>query len=255
MARNVDPEPMGGPRGNGRVEVLSPTSVKVTITDREKNTNQYIIQYPQGVSMVKIGEWQLQAVDNVFVQLTPDKEEILYIRPLSGKFYIQFAGFGAEPGQLPTIRFQEKREYQGRPWLPERYECYPLYEVIAGGIYSGMMIVDRITYEWEYDENLEEFAHIGQKPSLHEAATTFLNVFGFEWQTDNLHYTAENYDAGGPTNIANVLPELEDILKSRKKIAQVSVENGFTVKESLDHGPYGMTREHLEIAMSQQSMM
>jgi hypothetical protein len=202
------------------------------------------------VDLVRIGEWPLQNVNNVFIQLTADEEDILYIRPLSGQFFIEFHGFGAEPGELPTIRFEEARDFNGRPWLPERYECYPLYEIVAGGEYSGMLILDRVVYEFEYDDVLEEFTIVGAKKNLHEQFMTFLNVFGFDLQHDNLVHTGAEFDAGGPTTIPNILPQLADTLRERGRLAQVEVKNGYTDKESLKTAPYGITRESLENAIS-----
>lgn len=255
MGITVIESPSGGPRGEGRIEVLSDTQVQVFLKDKDGKTSVHILEYPQGVNMVKIGNWQLQAVTDVFVQLTQDKLDIQYIRPRNGTFYVEFVRFGAEEGELPTIRYDEGgKPFPGAKWEnPERYKCYPLYEIVNLGQYEGMECLDVLTYEFEWDENLEEFAIVGSvRKKWHEHLITFLNVFGFDLQNDNLHYTGEEYDAGGPTTIANILPELEDILRSRKRLGQVTLGDGWIDSKSIGTGPFGMTKESLQAAMRAQ---
>ena len=250
--------PSGGPRGKGRIEVTSDTQIRVHITDREEKTSVHDLEFPQGVSMVKIGNWQLQAVEDVFIQLSEDKLDIKYIRPLNGTFYVEFARFGAEEGKLPTIRYAEGgKPFPGAKWEnPERNKCYPLYEIINLGAYEGMEVLDVLTYEFEWDENLEEFAIVGSKrKKWHEHLLSVLNVFGFDMQHDELHYTEEAYDAGGPTTIPNVLSELEDILQSRKKLAQVTLGDGWIDSKTIGTGPFGMTKESVQVAMQAQAQV
>ncbi len=245
--------PSGGPRGKGALEVINETQVRVTIVDRDDKTFEYMLEYSQGVKMVQIADWQLQAVDNTFIQLTQDKLDIQYIRPRDGTFYMTFARFGAEEGELPTIRHDEGgKPFPGAKWEnPERNKAYPLYTVINPGPYKGMEILDILTYEFEWDENLEEFTIVGSvRRKWHEHLLTVLNVFGFDLQNDTLHYTGEMYDAGGPTTIPNILPELEDIFKARNKLGQVTVANGWVDSKSIAPGPFGMTKESLEAAMA-----
>jgi len=190
--------------------------------------------------------------------LTPDKLDIQYIRPRNGTFFVEFSRFGAEEGELPTIRYDEGgKPFPGAKWEnPERNKCYPLYEVINVGPYEGMECLDVLTYEFEWDEILEEFTIVGSvRKKWHDHLLTFLNVFGFDLQNDTLHYTGEDYDAGGPTTIPNVLPELEDILKSRRasgKLGQINLSDGWIDSKTMSTGPWGMTKETLQAAMSAQ---
>jgi len=143
----------GGIRGKGRLRVINDTQVGVTITDNEGKVHNISLEYPQGVSLVQIGNWKMQDVDDVFIQLEPDESDIKFIRPRNGTFYVVFSRFGSEPGELPTIRFDKPKDYQGDPWLPSRLKAFGLYEAIAAGVYSGMEILDSPTYEFEWDEN------------------------------------------------------------------------------------------------------
>jgi hypothetical protein len=226
--------------------------MRVTITDREEKTSVHDLEFPQGIDMVKIGNWQLQAVDDVFVQLSEDKLDIKFIRPRNGQFYVEFARFGAEEGELPTIRYAEGgKPFPGAKWEnPERYKMYGLYEIINPGVYEGMECLDVLTYEFEWDENLEEFTIVGStRRKWHEHLLTVLNTFGFDMQSDDLHYTGEQYDANGPTTIPNVLPELQDIFKSRKKLAMITLGDGWIDSKTIGPGPFGMTKETLRAAM------
>lgn len=243
--------PSGGPRGKGRVEVIDDTHVRVSVTDREEKTSVHQIEYPQGVDMVRIGNWKFQPVEDVFIQLTPDKEDIQYIRPRNGTFYLKFSRFGSEEGELPTIRYDEGgKPFAGAKWdNPERNKCYPLYEVINPGPYEGTELLDVLTYEFEYDENLEEFAIVGSvRKKWHEHLMTVLHVFGFDLQHDNLHY-GDLYDAGGPTEIPNVLPQLEDIFRAANKLAQATLNDGWIDSKSIAPGPFGMTPESMRETM------
>jgi hypothetical protein len=254
MVKVVD-SPSGGPRGKGRVEVIDNTNVRITITDREEKTSIHDLEFSQGVDMAPVGNWKLQSVEDVFIQLTQDKEEIQYIRPRNGTFYVEFAQFGAEEGELPTIRYDEGgKPFPGAKWEnPARYKCYPLYEIINLGPYQGMEVLDVLTYEFEYDENLEEFAVVGSvRRKWHEHLLTVLGVFGFDLQHDDLLYTAEEYDADGPVTIPNVLPQLEDIFRSRKKLGQVTLNDGWIDSKTISNGPFGMTKESLQAAMAAQ---
>ena len=252
----IDSPTNTGPRGHGSIKILDDKRVSVTITEGEK-TETHTLEFPQGVAMVKVNNWQLQDADNISIQLTPDKLDFQYSpRPIEGNFYIEFSRFGAEEGELPTIRYSEEgKPFPGAKWEnPARYKAYALYEIINPGVYQGMEILDVVTYELEWDENLEEFTIVGSKrKKWHDHFLTFLNVFGFDLQNDTLHYTGEEYNAGGPTTIANVLPEIEDILQSRAKVGQVFVENGWVRKDGLGMGPFGMTKEGLQAAMEQQA--
>lgn len=236
----------GGPRGKGSIKVLDENKVQVSITDWEDKTSMHILEFPQGVQNVQIETWKLQSANDVSINLTDDELDFQYTpRPRNGTFFVKFARFAAEEGELPSIKFEEKRDYEGKPWLPERYKAFALYEVLNPGMYQGMELLDTITYEFEWDDILGEFTIVSNKKKRHEHLLTFLNVFGFDLQNDELHYTAEDYDAGGPTTIPNVLPELEDILRSRKRLAQVTVENGWVQEDSIRPAPYGITEETL----------
>jgi len=179
-----------------------------------------------------------------------DETDILYIRPRNGTFSVEFARFGAEPGEIPTIRFDKPRDYQGDPWLPARYKAFALYEAFAAGVYSGMEILDTLTYQFEYDEILEDFTIVeSTRKKWREHFDTFLNVFGFDRQNDVFKYEGSGYDAGGDASIPNVLAELEEILQERKRIAQVTVVDGWVAQDQIIPGQFGMTREMLESAM------
>ncbi len=243
--------PGAGLKGEGSVRVVNDTQVGVSIKDKEGKLHQLSLEYPQGVRLVKIGNWQLQSVNDVFIQLTPDSLDIRYIRPRNGTFYTEFSRFGAEEGELPTMRYAEAgKPFAAAKWEnPERYYCFPLYEVFAAGEYTGMEILDILTYEFEWDENLDDWAIVGSpRKKWHTHFLTFLNVLGFDAQHDSFVYEGATFDAGGPTTIAYVLPELEELLVQRKKIAQVTVKDGWVQQDQLIPGPFGMTRALLESA-------
>jgi hypothetical protein len=247
--------PSAGLKGEGQVRVITDTQVGVTLTDGEGKVHQRTLEYPQGVSLVKISNWQLQDVDDVFIQLTSDESDILYIRPRNGTFYIEFSRFGAEPGELPTIRYDKPVDWKGDPWLPERYKAFPLYEAFASPKpeYNGMDILDTLTYQFQWDENLQDWAIVeSTRKKWREHFDAILNVFGFDRQHDTFVYEGETYDADGPADITNVLPELEEILQQRGKIGQVTVEDGWVQEGTLIPGPFGMTRELLESAVAAQ---
>lgn len=256
----TEPKGRGGPKGHGRVNIISDTRVGVTLTDADGKVSNYQIEYPQGVELVRIDNWKLQEVEDVFIQLTPDKDDIQYIRPLNGTFMSVFVGFGAEEGKLPTIRWQDKRDYKGDPWLPERYQFFPLLEVVASPPYTGMRILAGMTYEFDWDENLEEIAIVGNTKKRHDHFMAFLRVYGFDLENDNFAdvgtFTETNAKESAelPNEVINILPELEEILFSRSRLGQVTVENGWVREDegTIAPAPVGLTRAALEAAVAEQ---
>jgi hypothetical protein len=243
--------PTGGLRGEGSVQVVNDTQVGITIKEKDGKQHHLTLEYPQGVKLVQIGNWQLQDVDDVFIQLTQDKSDIKFIRPRNGTFYTQFARFGAEEGELPTILYSEMgKPFAGAKWdNPARYRYYVLYEIFAAAQYSGMEILDVLTYEFEYDENIEDWVIVGsERKKWHTHNLTYLNVFGFDAQHDSFAFEGKTFDAGGPELIAFVLPELEEILQQRDRVGQVTVKDGWVTPELIIPGPFGMTKEALETA-------
>ena len=252
MTRVID-SPSAGTRGDGKVQVIDDKTIKVTIVDKEKKKQDFTLTYEQGVNMVQIGGWQLQSVDDVNIKMTPELDDIETISPRNGVFYVEFDQFGAEPGKLPTIRYKEEgKPFPTAKWEnPERYLSYPLYKILAIGPYpahspyTGMNIMDFITYEWEWDDNLDEWLLVGSKrKKWHEHVLTTLDVFGFDLQHDNLGI-GEMYDANGPAEIPNILPELEDIFKSRGRLVMVEMKDGWIQMDSIKRAQTGMTKEKL----------
>ena len=243
--------PTGGLRGEGSVRVVNETQVGVTIKEKDGKQHHLTLEYPQGVDLVRIGNWKLQDVDDVFIQLMSDKSDIRFIRPRNGTFYTTFARFGAEEGELSTLLYSEAgKPFAGAKWdNPARYRYYVLYEIFGAAEYSGMEILDILTYEFEYDENIEDWAIVGsERKKWHTHNLTYLNVFGFDAQHDSFAYEGKTFDAGGPEPIAFVLPELEEILQAREKIGQVTVKDGWVTPELIIPGPFGMTKDALETA-------
>ncbi len=243
--------PTGGLRGEGSVRIVNDIQAGVTIKEKDGKQHHLTLEYPQGVDLVQIGNWKLQDVEDVFIQLTSDKSDLRFIRPRNGTFYVQFARFGAEDGELPTILYSERgKPFVGAQWdNPERYRYYVLYEIFAGQQFSGMEILDILTYEFDYDENIEDWAIVGsERKKWHSHNLTYLNVFGFDAQNDAFVYEGKTFDAGGPEPIAFVLPELEEILQARDKVGQVTVKDGWVTPELIIPGPFGMTRAALETA-------
>ena len=250
MTRVID-SPSVGTRGDGRVQIVDDNTVQVTIVDKDKKKHEFTLVYDQGVNMVQIDEWQLQNVDDVNIKMTAELDDIETISPRNGIFYVEFSQFGSEPGKLPTIRYKEEgKPYPTAKWEnPERYLSYPLYRILAIGPYpshspyDGMKIMDFVTYEWEWDENLEEWMLVGSKrKKWHDHVLNMLDVFGFDLQHDNLGI-GEMYDANGPAEIPNILPELEDILVSRDRLVMVGMENGWIQMDSVKRAQAGMTKE------------
>lgn len=252
MVKVID-SPSGGTRGEGRVEITGANTASVHIIDRDKKQHTFSLAYDQGIDKVLIGQWPLQAVDDVYVQMTPELDDIEYIRPRNGVFYVEFSRFGAEPGKLPTIRhYDAGKPFPTAKWdNPERYAYFALYTVLALGPYPsnseyiGMEIMDMTTYEWELDENLDEWLLVGsERKKWHEQVLATLNVFGFDLQHDQLG-VGEMYDAGGPSEIPNILPELEDILKQRARLGVMELKNGWVQVDSIKLAQAGMNKEKL----------
>jgi len=249
----IDSPGGGGPRGTGYIEVLDNTHVRVNVTNRDGEVTDKVLEFPQGVENVRVKNWPLQSAKDLSISLTPDGEDFMYTpRPRNGQFFVKFVGFGAEPGELPTIRWETKKDFEGKPWLPARLKTFALYEILNPGEVKGMQLLDTITYEFEWDENLEEFTIVGSKrKKYHEHVLRFLNVFGFDMQNDTFHYgNLVNVEVDGvEEEMPNVLVELEDMLKSEKRIAQVVVEDGWVQEETLQPGPYGVTEESLALLL------
>ena len=248
--RTIEAPPTGGLRGSGDLKIVNETQVGVTIQDGEGKTHYKTLEYPQGVSMVSIRNWKMQEVQDVFVQLEPDEGDIRFIRPRNGTFYVEFARFGAEPGEPPTLRLDKPKDYQGDPWLPARLKAFGLYEIFGAGVYSGMEVLDMLTYQFQWDENLQDWDIVeSTRKKWREHFDTVLNVFGFDRQHDTFAYEGENYmPQNADVAVANVLAELGDILSQRKKIAQVTLKDGWVQQDLIIPGPFGMTREMLEAA-------
>lgn len=252
MVRVID-SPSGGTRGEGKVQIVDDKTVNITIVEKDQKQHNFSLAY-EDVTLVTIGDWPLQNVEDVFVQMTPELDDIEYIRPRNGTFYVEFSHFGAEPGELPTIRHYERgKPFPTAKWEnPERYASFALYKVLALGPYPsnspyvGMQIMDMLTYEWEWDENLDEWMLVGsERKKWHEQVITTLDVFGFDLQHDTLGM-GELYDAGGPADIPNVLPELEDLLKSRSRLGVMELKNGWVQTDTIRRAQSGMTKAKLE---------
>lgn len=257
MTRVID-SPSAGTRGEGKVEIIDAKTARVNIVDKDKKQHDFTLVYDQGVNRVSIGDWPLQNVEDVYVQMTPELDDIEYIRPRNGVFYVEFSRFGADPGKLPTIRYYERgKPFPTAKWEnPERYASFALYKILAlgpypdAGPYVGMEIMDMLTYEWEWDENLDEWLLVGsERKKWHEHVLASLDVFGFDLQHDNMGI-GEMYDAGGPAEIPNILPELEDILQSRARLGVMELKNGWVQVDSIKRAQSGMTKEKLQRIIS-----
>ena len=250
MGLNARQRKIYGPRGKGEVRILPVKSagkpsewkeIKVTIFDDDGWKEVYSID-PESVTK-NFGGWDLQPVKDVFIELTPDEENIRSIRPFEGTYLFEFDRFAARQDQetgeslAPTIKHKPSEKVNlptGASWTnPPHDQFFAILKVKGSEIgkptnYDGMEAVKVLVYQFERNPDTGMVEIMWDRKFWYDQLINFLDVVGFDYDADTL----------SPSE--NVLGELQDILQRRNGIFRGTFQNGWLNRE-LDDAPVGIT--------------
>lgn len=240
-----------GPRGKGQVSILPVANanknksewkdVKVVIFDEDNYKTVYHLD-PEEVT-TEFGDWNLQPIKDVYIELTPDEENIRSIRPWAGKYILSFDRFAArqnEDGSMmaPTIKHKPAErvtiQSTGASWTnPPHDEFYAILKVRATEIgkkssFDGMEVVKPLVYMFERNPDTGLVEIVWDRKFWYDQLANFLTLTGFDWDADNL------------TPSENVLGELQDILQERDEIFRGNFSKGWLDRD-LDDPPVGVS--------------
>jgi len=240
-----------GPRGRGSISVLPKahannpdkwTDIKVTLIDDAKQKTVYHLD-PEEVTR-EFGQWNLQSISDVYVELTPDEENIRTIRPFDGTFTLSFSHFAArqdqENGSLlaPTIKHKPAERVTikktGASWTnPPHDQFFAILKIRASEIgkktpYDGLETVKVLVYQFELNPDTGFMEIVWDRKFWYDQLENFLTLTGFDYDADTL------------TRSDNVLAELQNILQDRDTIFRGSFSNGWLDRE-LDNPAVGVT--------------
>ena len=241
-----------GPRGKGHITVLpakeanNPDNwkeVKVTIFDSDGYKDVFHLTDVDDINK-NFGDWKLQTIKDVYVELTPDEENIRSVRPFEGTFTLSFNHFAArkdqETGKMaaPTIKHKTAERVTikttGASWTnPPHDEFYAILKIRASEIgnktpYDGMETVKPLVYMFERNPDTGMVEIVWDRKFWYDQLSNFLTMAGYDWDADNL----------SPSE--NVLGELQDILLDRAEIFRGTFTNGWLDRD-LDNPAVGVT--------------
>ena len=217
-----------GPRGKGDIKVLK-SETRVYSYSGGAAPDVYHIAPSE--EPVVVNGWTVGNVTGAFVELTEDETEIKSVRPWSGAFYFVFDRFAGRKDMPPTIKHIEMSPpNQYRDWpIPAHDECYSILKIVGDKAWSGIEVVKPLWYQFAEDPAQPGVMEISYDSKTKWAAKQFLNfleVAGFDFDADTL------------ARSANVLNELQTILRKRDVVFQGNMERGYLQKE-LNRVPEG----------------
>ena len=238
-----------GPRGRGSiatlpVEAVTPEDwkeIKVTIFDKEGFKEVFRLD-PADVTR-EFGSWILKPINDVFIELTAEEDNIKSVRPLEGTFLLRFSRFAArvdaETGQAlaPTIKNKDAERVTipatGASWTnPPHSEFYAILRVEATEIgketeLAGMEAVRPLVYMFERNPQTGLVDIVWDRKIWYDQLINFLTVTGYDFDADSL------------TPSENVLGELQNILQGRNVAFRGTFADGWLQRELAD-APIGV---------------
>lgn len=204
-----------GPSGLGEVRLYKDGSAKVFLAEDE---NAEAVPYdileedlPDGV----------EAIKDVYIQLTPDETSIDQIRPWSGTYPSRFIGFIKNRNNVPVLKQKPARHVgpldDGREWdVPAQSQFYALCEVISDDKHNGMDFMYTLRYMFERDQ-FGGVEIVWEYKSWYEDLINFLRLSGFDLGTQELM----------PGEPAAILTQLEEIMQDADTTFNVKFERGW----------------------------
>ena len=238
-----------GPRGKGSISILP---VKNAKQSRENWNDVKVVIHENGEKNVyhldpddlttEFGDWSLETISDVRVELTHDEENLRSVRPWEGTYILEFDRFVArldEKGNpmAPTIKHKMAKQVNlpdGRSWTNPPYdEFYAILKIRAGEIgkpspFDGMEVLKPLAYMFERDATTGLVEIAWTRKRWYEELENFMTLAGYDWDADNL------------TPSENVLGELQEILQARAEIFRGTFKDGW-LDRVLDNPPVGVT--------------
>ena len=241
-----------GPRGLGDITILpikfrnQPDKwedVKVVIRDRDTNEKMVYHLDPEEVRK-DFGEWGLQTIKDVYVELTHDEENIRSVRPYEGIFTMSFSHFAARQDQdsgeslAPTIKHKPAERVtikaSGASWVnPPHDQFFAILRVRASEIgkptpFDGMEVVKVLVYQFERNADTGFMEIVWDRKFWYDQLQQFLTLAGYDYDADTLIVSE------------NVLGQLQEILQDRDEIFRGTFEGGW-LQRDLDNPAVGVT--------------
>jgi len=258
MGVNVRQRKHYGPRGVGTIRMLPASAgkvqskwkeVRVTITDPKTGYKESYHLDAEDVTKT-FGSWRLRPTktgktpEQMYIELTPDEDDIRSVRPIEGKYLLKFDRMAArldpktDEMMAPTIKHKPQEKVgplpNGASWTNPPYdEFYALLKIVASEIgkkspYDGIEVVKPVPYMFERnpDDGMVEIVY--DRKFWSDQLTNFLIEFGFDMDADNL------------TPSENVLGEVQDILVRRSVPVRGEFQNGW-LQRVLEPAPVGVS--------------
>jgi hypothetical protein len=240
-----------GPRGKGNITILpvkelnNPDNwkeVKVTIFDEDGYKDVYHLTDIDGLTK-QFGDWKLQPIKDVYVELDADEEDIRSVRPFEGTFTLSFDRFVArqdENGSMlaPTIKHKPAERITikktNASWMnPPHDRFFAILKIRANEIgksteFDGMEVLKTLVYQFERNPDTGMMEIVWERKFWYDELAGFLTLTGYDWDADNL------------TPSENVLGELQEILQDRDTIFRGTFSNGW-LNRDLDNPAVGVT--------------
>ena len=251
MGTNARQKQQYGPRGRGDITILPVksrndpdkwTDVKVRIFDEAGNKTVYHLD-PEEVRK-DFGEWSLKTISDVYIELTPDEENLRTVRPFEGTFTMSFSHFAARQDQengsmlAPTIKHKPAERItikkSGASWVnPPHDQFFAILRVRASEIgkptaFDGMEVVKVLVYQFERNPDTGFMEIAWERKFWYDQLENFLTMAGYDYDADTLSVSE------------NVLGELQEILQERDTIFRGSFEGGW-LQRDLDNPAVGVS--------------
>lgn len=219
-----------GPRGKGDIRLMKSGEVRVYLDDGSGTKEVYPMPAPEGEKAV-INGWKFQPIAGAFIELSEDEQEIVAVRPAEGTYYLVFDRFASRENMPPTIKHKEAEKVtmkDGRSWMnPPHDQFFAILKIVAHKDWAGVEIVRPLVYQFSENPAAPgEMEILYERKFWYSQLLNFLDVAGFDFDADTL------------ARSANVLVELQEILKKRDMVFQGVMQNGYLNRE-LGHVPEG----------------
>jgi len=239
-----------GPRGRGSISILpvkaanTPTDwkeVKITIFDEADGKEIFRLE-PEDLTK-EFGQWALKPINDVFVELTPEEDNIKSVRPWEITSLLRFVRFASridkdtKVAMAPTIKHKPAERVTipktGASWTnPPHDEFYAVLQVAASEIgkkseYDGMEAVRPLVYMFERNPDTGLVDIIWDRKFWYDQLINFLTVAGYDFDADSL------------TPSENVLGELQAILQKRNQVFRGTFTGGWLQRDLID-APIGV---------------
>lgn len=214
-----------GPKGIAQIIQIN-NGVRVSFTnDIEANTNPGEV-----FDIVGDDVWEEGRPFGMFrVTLNSRKDKIVGVGPMDGTYVMSFLEFGKKDAtgtpQPWVMKGGQRTGKNGNTWYQEpSLKCTPVLVIHSSSMpqYDGLKVYGLLPYIFERDDDGTAY-YTGGNWDM-EILEFFLTSAGFDFANDEIQYSG------------NILPELQTLLKSRDKLLQAEIKNGYVNAKSF--GPY-----------------